>query len=391
MSGEAPGGRKRDIRLTPPPRIEPVGSRPRGRGWRLAVLLGVLGLLVGLATVGYLEVVSEWRSHAGERPAPAGADAGEGLAPSRAEDGGTDLARSRTDHTGEGLAPSKEDVREGPEPSRTPETAGASPAPTPIEERPEASPAPTAPGGAAAVAPSRALADDGFGTAMAEGLAALDEGDLSAARAAFTRAASIRPDSPEPPAGLARLDAVRDRAAIEERRARAAELVGEEEWHRAADEYRAALELDPTLTFARQGLRLAEARAELSDRIAYHLDHPDRLAAAGVLAEADRLLESAREISPAGPRHAEQIASLESLLERVRQPVRVALVSDALTEVTVYQVGRLGAFTRRELELRPGVYTVVGSRAGYRDVRRQLRVEPGASPEPFEIRCEEEI
>ncbi len=57
----------------------------------------------------------------------------------------------------------------------------------------------------------------------------------------------------------------------------------------------------------------------------------------------------------------------------------------------VYKTGRLGKFARRELDLRPGTYTVVGSRRGYKDVRRQLVVETGAAPKPFEVRCEEKI
>ncbi len=72
-------------------------------------------------------------------------------------------------------------------------------------------------------------------------------------------------------------------------------------------------------------------------------------------------------------------------------PVRVRLESDDETEVTVYTVGRLGTFRERELELRPGAYTVVGSRRGYRDVRHQLVVVAGQEPEPLVVRCEEKI
>ena len=54
-------------------------------------------------------------------------------------------------------------------------------------------------------------------------------------------------------------------------------------------------------------------------------------------------------------------------------------------------MGQLGTFARKVLELRPGTYTVVGKRRGYRDVRRQLVVEPEGSPPPLVVRCEEEI
>jgi len=59
--------------------------------------------------------------------------------------------------------------------------------------------------------------------------------------------------------------------------------------------------------------------------------------------------------------------------------------------VTIYRVGRLGTFTRQTLDLRPGTYTIVGSRQGYRDVRLELVVRPGETPAPLSVRCEEEI
>jgi hypothetical protein len=71
--------------------------------------------------------------------------------------------------------------------------------------------------------------------------------------------------------------------------------------------------------------------------------------------------------------------------------VLVQLESDRETEVVVYRVGRLGAFDRFELELRPGTYTAVGTRNGFRDVRREFTVRPGAPAGPFVIRCEEPI
>jgi hypothetical protein len=71
--------------------------------------------------------------------------------------------------------------------------------------------------------------------------------------------------------------------------------------------------------------------------------------------------------------------------------LRVALASDSLTEVTIYRVGRFGSFERKDVELLPGRYTVVGQRAGYRDVRRELELVPGRDVPTVVIRCEEPI
>ena len=84
------------------------------------------------------------------------------------------------------------------------------------------------------------------------------------------------------------------------------------------------------------------------------------------------------------------MADLDRLLTVAMTPVSVTLESDNLTEVTLLKVGRLGMFSTRTLELRPGAYTAVGSRQGYHDVRRSFRVSPGDAA-PVAVRCEEPI
>ena len=80
---------------------------------------------------------------------------------------------------------------------------------------------------------------------------------------------------------------------------------------------------------------------------------------------------------------------MEELLETYGIPVSVTLRSDNRTEVTLSSVGRLGTFAEKELHLRPGAYTIVGSRDGCRDVRASILVRPDM--QPVEIRCEEKF
>ncbi|MGB5612173.1 MAG: hypothetical protein WBM67_05910, partial [Sedimenticolaceae bacterium] len=72
-------------------------------------------------------------------------------------------------------------------------------------------------------------------------------------------------------------------------------------------------------------------------------------------------------------------------------PVTVTLKSDGATDVVVYRVGRLGRFDSYQLELLPGDYTIVGSRPGYRDVRKVISLRPGVRVPPLQLRCEEAI
>ena len=103
------------------------------------------------------------------------------------------------------------------------------------------------------------------------------------------------------------------------------------------------------------------------------------------------LHERARAIESPGPRQRAQIVNLERALVDARTTVTVELESDGKTELTVSRVGRLGTLTRRPLQLRPGTYVVVGSRPGYRDVRRQFTIAPRSPTQTVVVRCEETI
>lgn len=235
------------------------------------------------------------------------------------------------------------------------------------------------------------VSDDLFAGFMSRGLAALQRGEYSEARQAFERAGSMRPESLQVAEGLLQLDQAEKLDAFATHRARAMAFEDAEEWEAAAEEYAAVAGLAPNVAFARQGQSRCRSRVDLARRITHHLDHPDRLSSDEVFAEATALVAEASAVKPAGPRHQEQLARLERLVATAGTLVRVRLESDNLTEVAVYRVGRLGVFLEHELELRPGRYTVVGSRPGYRDIRHELVVVAGEQPTPLVVRCEEMI
>lgn len=84
------------------------------------------------------------------------------------------------------------------------------------------------------------------------------------------------------------------------------------------------------------------------------------------------------------------MARVSALLPEFERPVRLSLVSDGFTQVTITNVGAFGSFTHRDVELKPGRYTVIGSREGYRDVRRDISVSPGQT-QTISVSCYEPI
>jgi hypothetical protein len=240
---------------------------------------------------------------------------------------------------------------------------------------------------------TRARADD-FAQAMAQGQKALAAGERAAARAAFGRALALEPGAAAARDALAQLAVDEQGAALAADRAAAEAAVREERWADALRAYRAALALDSTLVFAELGEARAEPRAGLAARLERLLAAPAALATADGRAGARALLAEADEIAAgAGPAPVlhRQIAALERALRAAEAPLPVRLVSDNLTEVAVDGVGPLGTFGARELALPPGRYTIVGRRAGFREVRRELEVAPGVAAPPLDVRCTEPI
>ena len=264
----------------------------------------------------------------------------------------------------------------------------AEPSPPPTPTHPPR-PAPASPRQTPQRQPSAAERE--YIEAMSSGLAALENRRWLAAQDAFARASRLRPDAPEVADGLARARAGQRRDSVEDNLRRAREHEQNEAWREAEKLYSAVLAIDPESAPALDGRKRTETRAVLDEKVEFHLANPGRLTTATVFDDAASCLEEALETVPSGPRLEGQIARLEVILKHVSTPVAVVLESDAQTEIMVYRVGRLGTFMRRELNLKPGAYTVVGSRNGYRDVRLQLVVTPGTPPKPLVVRCTDSL
>src|SRR5690606_10964588 len=144
-----------------------------------------------------------------------------------------------------------------------------------------------------------------------------------------------------------------------------------------------------------EGLERARTRSDLDVKLANLIENPNLLFQDAVLDSASALVAEAESVAAAAEgassRLRGQIGELNRLISLASTPVTVNLRSDGLTEVTLYRVGELGAFDARQLELRPGNYTALGSRKGYRDVRKTFTVLPGREPEPISVICVEPI
>ena len=235
------------------------------------------------------------------------------------------------------------------------------------------------------------MAAEEFRRWMAEGFKALNAGDLTGAQAQFRKAKALRPEAPEVAEALAQTETGLRTARIEAARQRALTAEQREDWIGAQAAYEEALGMEPALQFAQQGKERAVALVTLERRIAVFVNQPVLLESDAQLENAARLLQDIQAAPAPGSRIGAAADKLGAMVQTAKTPVRIRLESDSLTEVSVYRVGRLGRFGTQELSLRPGAYTVMGSRDGYRDERLELVVKPGQEPIRVVIVCKVKI
>jgi tetratricopeptide (TPR) repeat protein len=235
------------------------------------------------------------------------------------------------------------------------------------------------------------IADARFASLITQGFAAIDERRFEEGTEHFAAALALRPDSESARDGLAQAEQGLAQSEIRMAEVRAMAFERTERWAEAIARYREALATDPTLAFAIEGLERAQQRADLDTKLSSLLDEPDTLLTDAGLRDGRLIFDQARAVAEPGPELSAQIERLGRLIELATTPIPVRLVSDNETEVTVYRVGPLGSFASHELELKPGRYTAVGQRRGYRDVRETFTVLPGADNGPITVVCAEPI
>ncbi len=235
------------------------------------------------------------------------------------------------------------------------------------------------------------IQEQAFQKAMSRTLDALNKNDTGKARKALAEAAGLRPDDVSVRDAGFRLLAIERAQKLDQLQNKAERLAAEERWAETLKVYDEALAIDPHFAFAEAGRKVAQQRFELDNQVQMIIARPGRLQESGPMQEAERTLARLQSIADPGPRHQKQIKDLSTLIRTASTPIEIILRSDNETSVVIYRVGKFGRFQEKKLSLLPGSYTVVGSRPGYRDVRKDFRVEGGSKQVIVDIRCEEPI
>ena len=230
-----------------------------------------------------------------------------------------------------------------------------------------------------------------FQQLISEGLTAYHNNDYRLARTKLLKAKSFKPESREVRDALRQVDVAIRLSRIEQLRKKAIEAEKSEHWENALNAYLEILKVDANIQFAAQGKARSSEQIRIAKRINFFLQKPEALEIDRQLENAVLLANEAKELNPQGPRLSAQIKKLEQLLTAAQTPINVTIESDNFTDVAIYKVGKLGRFSVRQMNLRPGTYIVVGARDGYMDVRQKIVLKPGQESLRIRVICKVKI
>jgi tetratricopeptide (TPR) repeat protein len=224
---------------------------------------------------------------------------------------------------------------------------------------------------------------------LSDGFSALNENRYTAAKQAFERALKLNPGNTIAIGGLEQVSDRVDLAELERLKQEAVSAEGTAQWQIAVEKYEAVLQRDANLQFAKEGRQRAKAQRRAHELLGNIMASPDKLSSPILFDQARDILAEAELLQPRGATLDQQITAVRQLVRTYGTPVDVTFHSDNRTHITLSSVGRLGTFEEKQISLRPGSYTLIGSRDGCRDVRTNIVVKP--EMQPVDIRCNENL
>jgi len=237
----------------------------------------------------------------------------------------------------------------------------------------------------------KSLKRQGFELAMGNALSAFSEKDFATSRHYLQKAAALFPRDPAVRELKSQLDQLEQASRINLLLSEAKQLASREKWDQAIGIYQKVLSIDRHNARAQEGLAQAKRLSAINRALVHIIRHPERLREDGPLEDARRAIAAARAVKQPGQVLTARIKEASEITEQAIRPVLVDFTSDGMTEVTIYQVGRLGRFRKKTIYLRPGRYTVTGRRTGYRDVMQQVEIRQAMPHLVLFIACSERI
>ena len=240
-----------------------------------------------------------------------------------------------------------------------------------------------------------------FNKTISEILEALDINDLTVAEKKLNLAKKINSTDPIIEELEIRITEKNINYKIKRLQKIARNQVKNEQWYKAKKTYQKILTLDPDVSSAIVFRERAVAYIYLNKLLNDIILKPERLRNEQVLEKSKKnLLFINNELQKKEniyfsklktPDLNKKILSAEKIIKDASRYINVTIKSDNETEIIIYKVEKLGKIIEKVIKLRPGQYTIVGSREGYRDFRKTIKITAADQMVLVNVYCREKI
>ncbi len=167
-----------------------------------------------------------------------------------------------------------------------------------------------------------------------------------------------------------------------------------EQWSAVIDVYNKILAIEPNAIFAIQGKRNAMRVNEWHNQLDRIIGNPEKLQSDHIRENTIRRISFIKEYTVNNPEHKilrNKLSEASELIAISAIEISMHLISDNETNIEVYKIGKLGQFKDKTLRVKPGKYTIVGTRPGYRDVRLNIQIHAKDTNPYFSVICRDLI
>jgi hypothetical protein len=226
-----------------------------------------------------------------------------------------------------------------------------------------------------------------FDINITEGYINIEANNFSKALDSFQRAFDLEPSSQAAISGIFETKQIIKTNKIKELQKQALNFENQEQWKLALIAYNEIISINTNYQDAISGVLKANKMILLESEIGRLLSQPIRLESPDVAIEARNIISTSEKLK-LGPGIQLKINSLIAILDKYSSRVKLQLISDGKTTITILKAGNIGKFKNKELQLSPGKYTFIGKRSGYKTIRKIIEIKKDSK---LEITCFQRI
>ena len=175
----------------------------------------------------------------------------------------------------------------------------------------------------------------------------------------------------------------------------------QEEWQKALNLYEKINHIDPYTINGKTNEQRVRAYIVINEMLEKIVKNNHRLQDKKIIQKAKKtLVNIKKEIGKQNallydidktPELDKKIRQAERVIDLASINVPVTLISDNKTDIEIYKIAKYGKLKNKTISLTPGVYTIVGTRSGYRDQRKKIKISASEKKVIVTIQCRERI